>query len=133
MNTRVTPKKRNAPAATEAFQKATSSEEIMGKTTEMPLSVNFPRHHQLCDHCGKPASWHLSEAARRERQTAAGTFPYQICTACIDKIEGMARSRREAAYTRAIVRHAMHYSVDYGRFVAGWFGVNAARLGGAAR
>ena len=104
----------------------------MGKTTVTPLSVNFPRHHQVCDHCGKPASWHLSEAARRERQTAAGTFPYQTCNACVDKIEGMARGRREAAYTRAIVRHAAHYSADYGRFVASWLGVSLPRLGRVA-
>lgn len=104
----------------------------MAKATPLPNSVNFPRHHQVCDHCGKPASWHLCEAVRRERDTAAGTFRYQICIACSGKIEALDQTQRDFLYTKAIVRHAAYYSTAYGRFVAGWFGVSPVRLGRVA-
>lgn len=43
MSSRPSLKKRNAPAATEAFQKSTSGEEIMAKTTRILGAVKFER------------------------------------------------------------------------------------------
>ena len=104
----------------------------MAKTTEIPSSVNFPRHHQVCDHCGKPASWHLNEAVRGQRETAAGSFRYQICLACSTAIEDMPPEERDIAYTISLVRHATYYGPAFGRFVASWFGVRPVRLGRVA-
>lgn len=104
----------------------------MAKATLIPNSVNFPRFHEVCDHCGKPASYHARQARRSTRETCLGGFNYQICLPCITKIDAMPEEEQRDVYNKAIVRHALYYSPQYGEFVAGWLGVETIGEGRAA-
>ncbi|PZT01193.1 hypothetical protein A7X89_02415 [Stenotrophomonas maltophilia] len=104
----------------------------MQQATGQALSVNFPAHHGHCDCCSRPASWHRREAIRGQRSTPAGSFHYQICFECLEEIEALPDSQREACYLCALVRHATTYSETFGQFLAGWFGVEWLRASQAA-
>ncbi len=115
--------KAKRPGGNRGVSETTSSEEIMGKATLIPNSVNFPKYHQVCDCCGEPASFQAMQATRGTRETCLGGFNYQICLACISEIDAMSEEEKEVAIDKAIVRHALYYSAQYGEFVANWLGV----------
>jgi len=85
-----------------------------------PLRDNFPRLHLFCDRCDAPLGG-LRESGSIE--TPAGCFRYAFCDKCCDARRKMSKTARAVTNKRALVRHAMRYSPQFGSFVADWFGV----------
>lgn len=92
-------------------------------TESVAVRDSFPKYHQHCDSCGAEDNWATGNSVRGETETAAGSFKYQLCPNCAAAFDKKAKPARKRAIHRAQVRHAAHYSPEFGAFVAAWYGV----------
>lgn len=98
---------------------AAAQEPKITQAAAVPLRFSFYRYHRFCDRCDCQIT---GRYASGEIETAAGSFSYMFCLKCSAARRKMNKAARTNTLHRALVRHASRYSVQFGTFVAEWFG-----------